>query len=475
MSRRTSFALALSTLCLPTAALAAPGDIDNTFGVGGSRIVDIQIASDVRNNSATHVLIQSDGKIVLGGAAQDIAASSDTTQRMVAVRLTASGGLDGSFGNGGIVRVDGLPGRDDEQYYDGRLGFAPNGNIYLYLGTQDASPEETIGWATARLTLANGSLDNGWDGDGLLSASTNDGIAGDIVVQEDGKVLILDDYSNAGDQDMRVCRFTSTGAPDGDFGDAGCRTVAFDLGTTQNDFARVMILHPDGRIVIAGQARSSSTAADDAIAILTAEGDLDGSFGGGDGKVTVSFDLALGNMDEVRALGVDAKGRIYAGGVSGSATTTNNQDASLVRLLPDGTPDPDFGGGDGKVTFYFANSANGSFDQIFGLVVQGDGKVVVAGRGTSAAGGGRRAGVARFTESGEFDSTFAVGGKTVFDPGGNGTTVGRAIAMAENGYLVVSGFTLEADNDFFATRLENDYVFADGFEWGDSAWILSEP
>ncbi|KAB2967739.1 MAG: hypothetical protein F9K18_03890 [Thermoanaerobaculia bacterium] len=469
---------------LPLAASAqVPGDLDPTFGTGGKTVVDIPVGGNPRNNSATGLLLQADGKVVMGGSASLIGAATGE-ERMVAVRLTAAGAPDASFGTGGIVRVDGLTGRTDEGYYDGRVALGADGGTYLFNGTQDSNG--VIGWVVAKLTAANGALDAGWDGDGRLPNSGNTLEAGDIAALADGKVLVLDDHFDTGpnpdNQQMYLSRRSSAGALDTTFaGGTGVKTVNFDLGTTWNDYARVILVQSDGRILVAGRADTAgggTPPADFALARLTPEGSFDPTFGGGDGKVTLSFDLPFGNVDEVRALAVDARGRIYAGGIAGNFSTAN--DCALVRLLPDGTPDASFSG-DGKVTFSFAApGVQSSFDQIFGLALQGDGRIVAVGRGTNAAGSGRTVGIARLTATGALDPTFAGDGTVVyqFASGTGSTSVGRAAVLAHDGSIVLSGFAQTAPNDgaFFAARLHNDYIFADGFESESTgAWSAAAP
>src|SRR6188508_712768 len=97
-------------LVLALAALAAPGDLDPTFGTNGRVILSPGVSS-----FATAAAVQPDGKILLGGAVNDFepppppppapggwlrASSSD----FLAVRLNPDGSLDPSFG-GGAVRT----------------------------------------------------------------------------------------------------------------------------------------------------------------------------------------------------------------------------------------------------------------------------------------------------------------------------------------------------------------------------------
>lgn len=466
-------AVVLTTLALSagSAVAQAPGTIDSSFGDAGKKVIDVPIGGNPRSNICFDIAVQPDGRILLSGSASLIGAASGP-ERMAAARLMPNGALDGSFGDGGIVRVN--AGGASTQYYDGRVEFAPGGGAFLFHGT-DASP---VGWALARLT-ANGSLDTGFHGDGILTAAQADLGAGDVGVQPDGKPLVLDDYL-AANQDMSISRRLTNGAADPGFGVGGWRAVGFDIGSLKHDVARVVLVQPDGKILIAGRAEASASNADFAVARLTATGALDPTFSG-DGKVTLSFDLPIGNWDEARALAVDDRGRIYVGGVAGSnGGSSSPNEAAIARLLPDGSLDPSFSG-DGKLTFSFnAPTVANSYDQIFGLALQGDGRIVAAGRATNAAGGGRWFGAARIRENGTLDPTFAGDGTTAFNTatGSGSISVGRAVALAADGRILVAGGgeTAAQDNAFVVVRLHNDYVFADGFDHGSAAaWVVTGP
>jgi len=296
---------------------------------------------------------------------------------------------------------------------------------------------------------------------------------GDVASRADGRVLVFWDFNDEGgpipDQQWVIEQFTATGAPDGGFGEGGARIVGFDIGDSWEDYSHAMALQPDGKVLASGLADvgTGDLDIDFAIARLTATGALDASFSG-DGKRTLGFG---GDDEEALAVASDARRRIVVAGVS-------NGDCAIARLLPDGSLDPSFSG-DGKLTFSFAADAGGAFDQIFGLVPQGDGRLIVVGRATTTAGTGRRVGVARLNEDGSFDSTFSSfagrPGRRIFDwATGTGTvSVGRAVALAGDGRIVLSGGAERApgDMDFFAARLHNDYIFADGFDRGGfGAW-----
>src|SRR5438067_6109915 len=101
-------------------------------------------------------------------------------------------------------------------------------------------------------------------------------------------------------------------------------------------------------------------------ALAYTQGDLDPSFGVG-GKVTTD----LGGVDVIRAVARQPDGKIVAGGIT---TVGTNSDFALARYNTDGSVDSSFGSG-GSVKTDF-----GATDEIWGIALQTDGKVVAVGR-----------------------------------------------------------------------------------------------
>ncbi|MFD0508614.1 hypothetical protein ACFQ0G_49030 [Streptomyces chiangmaiensis] len=154
-----------------------------------------------------------------------------------------------------------------------------------------------------------------------------------------------------------MARYNSNGSLDTSFDGDGRVTTAFD----GEDAARGVAVQPDGKIVAAGYA-----AFDFALARYNTDGSLDGGFGGGDGKVTSDS----GQFERAYDMALQPDGRIVAvGGVAG--------DFGLARYNSDGSPDVTFGVG-GRVT----TDIETFFDEAHGVVLQPDGKIVVAGNGS---------------------------------------------------------------------------------------------
>src|SRR6266508_6659951 len=106
-----------------------------------------------------------------------------------------------------------------------------------------------------------------------------------------------------------------------------------------------------------------------------------------------------------------------------------------------GDLDTSFGTG-GKVTTSFGSR----YDEIDGLVLQPDGKIVAAGRAT--VGGVSKFGLARYNTDGSLDASFGTGGKVTTALGSN--TAGRGLALQPDGKIVVTGYTYTGPTDLFA-------------------------
>src|SRR5262245_54163007 len=152
------------------------------------------------------------------------------------------------------------------------------------------------------------------------------------------------------------------GALDTTFGTGGKVRTSVGPGDSE---ALALVRQPDGKLVAAGFASNGSTD-DFALARYNANGTLDTSFGSG-GKVLT----AIGSShDGISALVRQPDGKLVAAGWSATAV---GQVFALARYNPNGSLDTSFGSG-GKVT----TAIGSSFDLVFALALQPDGKLVAA-------------------------------------------------------------------------------------------------
>ena len=152
------------------------------------------------------------------------------------------------------------------------------------------------------------------------------------------------------------------------------------------------------------------------------DGSLDDEFGNA-GIVTTEFSGGYTTEAKVIAVQEDGKILLAGGGIAGF---------SVVRYLEDGTVDTDFGT-DGLATCAFSQGN----DRVTGMNVLADGKIILSGYASGLV--ADSIAVARLLTDGTVDDTFAIGGRVrAAIPGRN--TIGQALAVGPGGELVVAGY-----------------------------------
>lgn len=280
---------------------------------------------------------------------------------------------------------------------------------------------------------ADGSLDTGFSGDGkVLGAS---GASSGVALLADGRILVS--YSSGGN--FQLARYSTNGALE--------TTVTVDFGST--DQANDVTVQADGGILISGTSNG-----DVALARLTTGLALDSSFDG-DGRLTTN----VAGADEGRAVAVQTDGKIL---VAGPSVPGANSDFALVRYTTTGALDTTFGTG-GKAFADF-----GGAEVATGLAVQSDGKIVVVGY-TNAAGGEDFA-LARFDANGTLDKTFSGDGKATTNFGNNDRA--NSVLIQSDGKIVVAGSWDGGASDFAIARYNTDGTLDTSFS-GDGLLNLT--
>src|SRR5207342_2383587 len=135
----------------------ANGSLDPTFGDGGRVVTDLQSHFQV----ASAIVIQPDGKLVVSGSTRQ---QRGSFADFLVARYTASGALDPSFGNGGIVSTDFQPGWTD---YGFGVALGPAGKI-VAAGVGLPGDAGGPGVIDVAVYDTNGHLDPSFDADGML-------------------------------------------------------------------------------------------------------------------------------------------------------------------------------------------------------------------------------------------------------------------------------------------------------------------
>lgn len=271
---RSDGKLIVAGRCVPASASAfcllrftGSGALDTSFGSGGFAHGGVFATG---GQSASHVTLQPDGKIIVAGSCQGASTYDFCIQRFL-----PDGGVDTSFNNAtGSIIVE-MNGNADfanavAVQSDGKIvvaGGCSNGGVYLYCAIR---------------FLPGGAVDTGFGQSGKFIAAASGG-AQALAVQADGKMLLGGQCSHTVGQflkgDFCVLRISAGGVLDASFGTAG--QVLTTVGNYGNSIDSIAV-QADGRIVLAGRCGNggNNSAADICLQRLLPEGALDTTFNG---------------------------------------------------------------------------------------------------------------------------------------------------------------------------------------------------
>lgn len=322
-----------------------------------------------------------------------------------------------------------------------------------------------------RRLMSAASLDTSFDGDGkkTLSLYASDNVHA-MCVQPDGKTIIVEDTP---DNAWLVARFNKDGSYDSNFGNAGLRRIDFGDDPTAGGVA----LQSDGKIVIVGSAKTILNNSYAVAARLTANGNLDTSFGfnmgggPGYGKTYAQIDTPTyyGSLKGfATACGVNIRGdnSILIGGTS--HVHANNFDDNrffVLKLDKTGKVIKSFGGNNTGVASYDfdGNTINAGGDQAHAMAVQWDGKILLAGQSD-----GHMA-VFRFNADGSRDWGFgASGGARTGYQAGEKWSIANGVGLTQDGKVVLGGDSFSSTSGghrWALARLNSNGTFDDSFDY----------
>lgn len=222
---------------------ATNGALDNSFGNNG-------VAFWPTNNytiAGTKVLVQTDGKIIVGGDADN-----STTQNRVSVltRFNTNGKVDSSFGTNGITetaRVNNGYGTEPSFFIDN-----VNSKVYTYGTPVNYSSNYPHGHVATGIGMSrfnfSGLLDQTFGLQGYAHFESNymEDFVGSLVVQTDKKILLTGESPI--DSTIRIARFLENGYLDTTLNDAGVAKYKLLNGAGGSDGA----LQTDGKLLVTG-------------------------------------------------------------------------------------------------------------------------------------------------------------------------------------------------------------------------------
>ena len=383
------------------------------------------------NSTVYKVAIQSDGKILVGGA---FSTYQDSTQNRL-IRLNSDGSKDTSFdigtGFSGTSSVWSLAIQSDGKIMAG-------GSFTTFTG---ATQNKII-----RLN-SNGSKDTSFDSSFSLTTTTFAFF--DIKIQSNGKILCGGGYTGRGSiyNSNNLVRFNSDGSTDtlnietgfnenvesiainsegkifvgGYFtlfsGSSQNRIIktlnysldpTFNIGTGFNSAVNSIKLQSDGKILVGGDFGTFTGATQNHLIRLNSNGSKD-----------TSFDIGTGFNGSVETIAIQSDGKILVGG--GFSTYQGSTQTVLARLNSDGSIDTSFQTGVG-----FAGGL------VFSIALQSDGKILAGGSFTSFSGSSRNK-IIRLNSDGSRDTSLPSG------LGSTSTSNVLSIAIQSDGKILVGG------------------------------------
>jgi len=397
-------------------SMAQPGSPDGDFGKDGKVTTDF----NSQNDQGKTLAVQSDNRIIVAGITHN-----GTDKDFALVRYMPDGSLDLTFGKNGRVVTD-IQNNDYARCLlvqnDGRI--LVGGYVFTLLKYH---------MVLVRYN-SDGTLDHSFGNKGIvISNFGGEDQCRSLAIQPDGKILAAG-YTERGNKDMALFRYTHTGIPDTTFGRFG-RVI-----TEISDFdelANSVLVLEDERIIVAGS-YDNGTDWDIGLARYKANGDLDTHFG----KSGITK-TRLGSLnDRVSTVTVQRDGNIL---VAGSTDTPSGNDVAILRYNSEGIRDISFGSRGAQI---IAVSKGNEYCR--DLVLQADGKMLLTGLADN--GSDNDCFLLRCDSDGNPDESFGDGG-LVCTSFGNWNDCGESIALQGDGRIVVAGYYSNGtDNDFVLAR-----------------------
>jgi uncharacterized delta-60 repeat protein len=299
------------TVLLAGAATATAGDLDPTFGSGGTK----QLTDQYGHLGLGSAVLDDSGRTLVG---------VHSAHRTFLIRLDTDGQRDQTYGQHGVVELPG-PARG------GHLVARPGGG-FLLLAAQDAASGDAASTWLLALT-SEGLIDTSYGSNGVATAPATAAHDRPIAVgvTTDGSAIVAQDgYQPTG---WRLIRFTPTGQRDVTFGGGGILATPWPGQATPWGVTAL----PAGAFLVVGSDSPHGTGSLAAAAEYNADGSLVDAYGV-HGRALYSFPGR--NAYARRAL------RLASGDLVIAVDTVVNGGAVQVVLLrthAHGGPDTGFG------------------------------------------------------------------------------------------------------------------------------------
>jgi uncharacterized delta-60 repeat protein len=288
------------------------------------------------NSSILSVAIQSDGKILVGGAFT--AWNGITVGRFV--RLNSDGAMDTAFttntGTGANSSILSVAIQSDGKILVGGSFTTWNGTTVNRIVRLNSDGTRDTAFTTNTGTGANTTIET-------------------IAIQSDGKIIVGGSFTIWNGATVGfIVRLNSNGTRDTSF--------TTNTGTGANTTIVTIAIQSDGKILVGGNFTVWNGTAVGRIVRLNADGTRDTAF---------TTNTGTGASGGVVSIAIQSDGKILVGGNFGAWNGTTV--TRIVRLNSDGTRD----------TAFTTNAGNGANNTVRSVTIQSDRKILLAGTFTS--------------------------------------------------------------------------------------------
>ncbi|HUW71008.1 MAG TPA: cadherin-like beta sandwich domain-containing protein [bacterium] len=339
------------------------------------------------------IRVQADGKILIAG---DFASYNGTGRGNIA-RLISDGGLDTTFLSTGVGANDDI--LDMALQPDGKILIA--GLFTSYNGLARGR--------IARLNV-DGSLDTSFP----TSGSGADNLVAAMAIQVDGKILIGGLFTSYnGTSWSKLARLNADGTIDSTFLAAG---TGVGEGSGGTGTVGCIAIQSDGKLVIGGYFATYKGITRGDIARVNSDGSLDTTF----------LTTGVGANESVSKVVFLPDGKLLISGWFSTFNGLTNR-GRFTRLNSNGSAD---------TTFISSTTSGMDISQVYSIVVQASGKILIGGPFTVYNGVSRIC-LARPNADGTIDSSLAVYGAK------NGYDAVLSIAVQGDGKIIAGGFFMQ--------------------------------
>jgi uncharacterized delta-60 repeat protein len=393
---------------LESRTLLNAGAPDPTFGGMGGLPPGTATAVQGFTNVSKAVAVQPDGKILVLAFVTSETGKGDFAEGNTIFRFSTNGTLDTTFGTYSDV------GPNLSDNWTG-IAVTASGMIVVSGGALNPLDPGGIGPFIFELN-SDGTRNTSFGGSGaenglVIGSGGGNTVFSGVVIQPDGKIVVASSAGSSTTTDG-LQRFNPDGTPDATF-----KNQPLQL----EDAAPRLALATDGKILLSGQVNAQNVG----LFRANPDGSWDTSFGS-NGTVEL-----VGNS-VLHGLAVQADNRVLVAYSSGGGESV----CKITRINVNGFADVTFGEG-GSVTTTFGGAPGSARPST--VLVQLNGRIILAGDVISSG----LLGLARFDPNGSVDTSFGTNGVTTLAIPAQGgvapNATADAAALAPNGEIVTAG------------------------------------